>query len=69
MSLVAGTEYLLVIFNALHHQRSMGLDRANAIPFSEVKAYCDLIGYRLATWELEAIQLMDRAYIGTAAEH
>ena len=64
VELEPGTEYLAVIFNALSNTRTYGPSGGPmAITHLEMKAYIDLMDCDLEPWEIEAVQVMDRAYV------
>lgn len=66
--LPAALRYLWNIFAMLHRCRGGNGFGPNPIAWSEVLAYCQLTRLSLTAWELEAIRLLDDAYLSASAE-
>lgn len=54
--------YIWNIFQRLSARRPVGF-AASAIPYSEIMAYCQLQGRRLARWEISLIEELDMTYL------
>jgi hypothetical protein len=64
VKLEPGTEHIASAFNALSATRSYGpTGGPMAITYVELKAFVELMDYGLEPWEVEAVQVMDRAYV------
>lgn len=67
----AAGKQLLQLFHDIDSSREtdivVGMGAALTIPrklrFSEMKAYADLVGWKLTTWEIATLMRMDKAYM------
>lgn len=51
-------------FVHISNGRSSGFSGPNPIQYSEIKAWCELTGTPLSSWNVEIIKLLDAKYIG-----
>lgn len=54
---------LWAAFVDLSGSRPAGMNGMAAIPPTEIDAWCRLHGVRLSSWEVETLQMMDRAAV------
>lgn len=55
-------------FLELHEGRTYGMSGPNPISYDIIKAWCDLTGVALGTWELEIIKSLDNLWIKSIGE-
>ena len=66
--LPAALVYLWNIFVMLSRGRGGNGFGPNPLSWPDIWSYCSLTGTRLSPWELEAITMLDDAYIAAAAK-
>ena len=65
-AVVPGTEYVLAMFHELDMTRPWSEVGPRAILNDELSAYCSLNAVHLDPWEVEALRMMDTAYLEEA---
>lgn len=63
-----GTEYVIGIFDDLSTTRTHTENGPTAITHVEMAAYCNNTGTDLDAWEVDALRVMDKAYLDEAYE-
>lgn len=52
----------------MHKGRSYGMSGPNPLGWSEIKAWCDLTGIVLLSWEVDVLKALDMAWVRIANE-
>lgn len=68
VALEPGTDYLVGVFEELSDTRNRTESGPLAITHVEMKAYSELTGTELDPWEVDALRIMDAAFLHEAYE-